>query len=128
MNLIWYNSLQKPLFTPPSGIFAPVWGVLYVLMFVSFWIMIYSDKNQDKKLAVILFSVQLLLNFSWTPVFFYFHNIKLAFIIILLLAILLVLTIVKFLEVSKLSGILLIPYFLWVIFAMYLNFEFMILN
>lgn len=128
MNLIWYNSLQKPLFTPPSGIFAPVWGVLYVLMFVSFWIMIYSDKNQDKKLAVILFSVQLLLNFSWTPVFFYFHNIKLAFIIILLLAILLVLTIVKFLEVSKLSGILLIPYFLWVIFAMYLNFEFMRLN
>ena len=128
MNLIWYNSLQKPLFTPPSGIFAPVWGVLYVLMFVSFLIMIYSDKNQDKKLAVILFSVQLLLNFSWTPVFFYFHNIKLAFIIILLLAILLVLTIVKFLEVSKFSGILLIPYFLWVIFAMYLNFEFMRLN
>lgn len=128
MNLIWYNSLNKPTLNPPAETFAPVWGVLYFLMLLAFWLMIYSDTNIDKKPAIILFVTQLLLNFSWSPIFFYFHNIKLAFVIIFFLNLFLILTIISFFKISKISAILLIPYLLWLIFATYLNFEFMRLN
>ena len=128
MNLIWYNSLNKPTLNPPNGIFAPMWGVIYLLMFISFWLMIYSNTNVDKKPAIILFIIQLLLNLSWSPVFFYFHNIKFAFVIIILLTIFLLLTIVAFFKISKNSGYLLIPYLLWLLFAVYLNFEIIRLN
>ena len=115
MNLIWYNSLNKPTLNPPAETFAPVWGVLYFLMLLAFWLMLYSDTNKDKKPAIIFFVIQLLLNLSWSPVFFYFHNIKFAFVIITLL-------------ISKNSGYLLIPYLLWLLFAVYLNFEIIRLN
>ena len=128
MNLIWYNSLNKPTLNPPAETFAPVWGVLYFLMLLAFWLMLYSDTNKDKKPAIILFVTQLLLNFSWSPIFFYFHNIKLAFVIIFFLNLFLILTIISFFKISKISAILLIPYLLWLIFATYLNFEFMRLN
>lgn len=128
MNLIWYNSLNKPFFTPPNWIFAPIWGVLYFLMFMAFWIMIYSNNNISKRPAIIFFIIQLILNFLWSPVFFYFHNIQLALIIILLLIIFLLLTIKSFFKISKFSGYLLVPYLIWIIFALYLNFEFMMLN
>ncbi len=128
MDLIWYNSLNKPALNPPNWIFAPMWGIIYFLMFCSFLLMIYSDTNIDKKPAIILFVTQLLLNFSWSPIFFYFHNIKLAFVIIFFLNLFLILTIISFFKISKISAILLIPYLLWLIFATYLNFEFMRLN
>lgn len=128
MNLNWYNSLNKPLLNPPNEIFAPVWGVIYLLMFVAFWLMIYSDTNMDKKPAITFFIIQLILNFSWSPTFFYFHNIKSAFVIIVFLNLFLILTIVSFFKISKASGYLLVPYLLWLIFATYLNFEFMRLN
>ena len=128
MNLIWYNSLNKPALNPPNWIFAPMWGIIYFLMFCSFLLMIYSDTNIDKKPAIIFFVIQLLLNLSWSPVFFYFHNIKFAFVIITLLTIFLLLTIVAFFKISKNSGYLLIPYLLWLLFAVYLNFEIIRLN
>ena len=106
MNLIWYNSLNKPTLNPPAETFAPVWGVLYFLMLLAFWLMLYSDTNKDKKPAIIFFVIQLLLNLSWSPVFFYFHNIKFAFVIITLLTIFLLLTIVAFFKISKNSGII----------------------
>ncbi len=128
MELSWYNSLNKPFLNPPSWIFAPVWGILYILMFVGFWIMIYSNSNYNKKWAIVFFIIQLLFNFSWSPIFFYFHNIKLAFVIILLLLIFICLTTYSFFKISKLSAYLLIPYFLWTIFAAYLNFEYIRIN
>lgn len=128
MDLIWYNSLNKPALNPPNWIFAPMWGIIYFLMFCSFLLMIYSDTNIDKKPAIIFFVIQLLLNLSWSPVFFYFHNIKFAFVIITLLTIFLLLTIVAFFKISKNSGYLLIPYLLWLLFAVYLNFEIIRLN
>lgn len=128
MDLIWYNSLNKPALNPPNWIFAPMWGIIYFLMFCSFLLMIYSDTNIDKKPAIILFVTQLLLNFSWSPIFFYFHNIKLAFVIIFFLNLFLILTIISFFKISKISAILLIPYLLWLIFATYLNFEIIRLN
>ena len=121
MDLSWYRTLNKPPLNPPSEIFAPVWAVMYTLIFLSFSIFMFTKTDADKRPAITFFVIQLLLNFSWSPAFFYLHNIPLSFIIIIL-------TIISFYKISKISAYLLIPYLIWVSFAAYLNFSIMILN
>ena len=128
MDLTWYNTLNKPAFTPPSWVFAPAWTVLYLMIFLSFMIFIMTKTTQDKTLGVGLFLVQLILNFLWSPVFFYWKNITLSFVIIILLLGFLLMTIINFYKISKWSAILLIPYFLWICYATYLNYGFMMMN
>lgn len=128
MDLTWYNELNKPLFNPPSYIFAPVWGVMYFLIFLSFSIFMFAKTDKNKKAGIGFFLIQLLLNFSWSPAFFYLQNIKLSLIIIILLLIFIILTIYSFYKISKPASYLLIPYLLWVGFATYLNFGLMLLN
>ena len=128
MDLTWYETLNRPPFTPPAWVFPPAWTILYTMMFVSLIIVIRTKTLENKTNAIILFLTQLLFNFLWSPTFFYWHNIKMAFVIIILLLIFLVLTIAFFYRISKLSAFLLIPYLLWICFAIYLNFGFMIMN
>lgn len=128
MNLDWYNTLNKPLFTPPSEIFAPAWLILYILIFVSLYIFIKTRTDKSKSFGILLFVIQMGLNLLWSPVFFYFRDMKAAFYVIILLVIFLILNIVSFYKISKISAILLIPYLLWVCFAIYLNYGFMVLN
>ena len=128
MDLTWYETLNRPPFTPPAWVFPPAWTILYTMMFVSLIIVIRTKTLENKTNAIILFLTQLLFNFLWSPTFFYWHNIKMAFVIIILLLIFLVLTIAFFYRISKLSAFLLIPYLLWICFAINLNFGFMIMN
>ena len=128
MDLTWYETLNRPPFTPPAWVFAPAWTILYTMMFVSLILVIRTKTFENKTNAIILFLIQLLFNFLWSPAFFYWHNIKLAFIIIILLLIFLVATIAFFYRISKISAFLLIPYLLWICFAIYLNFGFMLMN
>lgn len=124
---IWFHNLIRPELAPPDWLFAPVWIVLYITIFVSF-VLYCLKKVPDKKAGYLFFSVQLLLNLTWTPIFFVLKNILLAFIIIILLDIFVFLTIHKFYSISKLAGILLIPYLLWILFATYLNGAYLVLN
>lgn len=127
MDRIWYQNLVKPSFTPNGGIFAPVWSVLYFLIFLSLIFFILT-KKQGKLSGYIFFSFQILLNFLWYYVFFIRHNILLSFFVIMLLLIFIVLNIISFYKVSKRAALLLIPYLLWVCFASVLNFGIMKLN
>ena len=127
-NLTWYNTLNQPALTPPAWIFPPVWAVLYLTIFVSFILFAFKKTNYSKAWGYILFFTQLFLNLCWTPVFFTFHNMSLALAIIGLMIVFVFWNIIEFIQVSKTSGLLLIPYFLWLIFAAYLNTGFMILN
>ena len=127
MDRIWYQNLVKPSFTPNGGIFAPVWRVLYFLIFLSLLFFILT-KKQGKLSGYIFFSFQILLNFLWYYVFFIRHNILLSFFVIMLLLIFIVLNIISFYKVSKRAALLLIPYLLWVCFASVLNFGIMKLN
>lgn len=130
-NLNWYNTLTKPLLTPPSWVFAPAWTILYVMIFTSLVLFLkvggLGSLNQ-KVLPLTFFTLQMMLNFSWSPIFFGMHKIKLAFVVICLMWVLILATIITFYQHSKPASILLIPYFLWVSFATYLNFELMRLN
>ena len=126
-NSDWYNSLIKPFLSPPDGVFLPVWTVLYITILISF-ILYFINPNKNKKSGYIFFFVQLVLNLSWSFVFFKFKSISGGLIIIFLMGVFIFLTIKKFYSVSKVSGLILIPYFLWVLFAAYLNLGFLILN
>lgn len=123
----WYYNLSKPPFSPPDWLFQPVWFVLYFTILAALMLYIFKT-NKDKKSGYIYFIMQLILNLLWTPAFFYLQNIKLALIIIVFLDVFVILTIRKFYSVSKLSGLILIPYFIWILFATYLNIGYFILN
>lgn len=125
----WYATLNKPSFSPPNFVFAPVWTTLYILMGIALY-MVWSHGMKKKKVktAVYVFLIQLLLNFTWSLVFFGLHAPLLAFINIVLLWATLLFTIIKFYAVSKWASRLLIPYILWVSFATILNLSIVLLN
>ena len=126
-NSEWYNNLTKPMFSPPNSVYSPVWAVLYVMIFSSLLVYILAP-SQDKKWGYIFFTIQLLLNFLWSSAFFGMQNIALALVVILLLDTFVLLTIREFYSASKISGMLLIPYLIWIIFATYLNIGYFVLN
>ena len=126
---VWYASLIKPPFSPPSWIFGPVWTLLYALMGISFFLIWVKGLNKKKvKTALTYFLIQLALNFLWSISFFGFHSPLLGFVNIIFLLVFIILTIKHFYPLSKNASYLLIPYLLWVIFATVLNGAFLILN
>jgi tryptophan-rich sensory protein len=125
----WYAALNKPFFNPPNWIFGPVWIVLYILMGASLFIVWRNGINNDaSRIAIILFACQLAVNVFWSFAFFGFMAPGAALITILLLLPLIVLMIINFYNISKVAGILNIPYFLWVLFATALNIAIVVLN
>ena len=124
---VWYYNLLKPPFAPPNWIFSPVWSILYFTIFVALLLYIFK-LAPNKKSGYIYFAVQLILNLLWTPAFFYLQNIVFALIVIILLDIFVILTIKSFYKVSKISGLILIPYLIWILFATYLNIGYLVLN
>lgn len=120
---VWYDSLEKPSFTPPDAVFSPVWITLFVLMGISlYFIWREPPKQQGVKIALFFFTLQLVLNVCWSIIFFGLQNPFMAFIEIIILWIAILLTILFSLRVSRTAAILLIPYILWVSFAAVLNF------
>lgn len=125
----WYVLLKKPSFNPPNWVFGPVWTVLYVLMAIALYrVWRKGFKKPEVKSSVILFLVNLILNASWSIVFFGFKNITFSLIIIFVLWFVILKLIKEFKVIDKLAGKLLIPYILWVTFASVLNFSIWLLN
>lgn len=120
----WYALLNKPSFSPPNWLFAPVWSILYILMGIALFLVIDSAKKKfsDKKSALRAFAAQLILNFLWTFFFFGLQLTWLAFAEIVILWIMILYTIAKFYTISRIAAFLLVPYILWVTFAVVLNF------
>ena len=124
----WYSTLHKSMLTPPDIVFPIVWSVLYCMLAVSGY-SLWQHRHQPKaKLALVFFGLQVLLNWAWTPLFFYFHWIEASFFCITAIIILTLLTIISTGNRNKLSCFLLIPYFIWLIFAGYLNAVIWMLN
>ncbi len=125
----WYATLVKPALQPPSWIFGPVWTALYFLMGVAaFLIWERRHTHRQAKISLVLFGVQLALNFIWSFLFFNAHTLGLALAEIALLWISIAACIVTFAKISKPAAALLIPYILWVSFASYLNYAIYRLN
>ncbi len=125
----WYATLVKPALQPPSWIFGPVWTILYFLMGVAAFL-IWERRNTQKGVGVplVLFGIQLTLNFVWSFLFFNAHALGLAVAEIAFLWLSIAACIVTFAKISKPAAALLIPYILWVSFASYLNYAIYRLN
>ena len=121
-----YDTVVRPPLSPPGWLFPVVWTALYALMgWASFLVL---DSPGEKGRALILYGVQLLINFLWPIVFFGLGSVGWALALLLALWLLVFWTIREFSEVSEKAGDLLIPYILWLSFALYLNFGIFILN
>lgn len=125
----WYNLLNQPSFRPPNWLFGPVWTVLYTLMGISvYWIWMKGTKKNTVRNAITLFLVHIVLNASWSIVFFGLHNIGLALVNIVVLLIFIKMVMMKFYKIDKKASYILIPYILWVSFATALNYSIWMLN
>ena len=118
----WYATLNKPVFSPPNWIFGPVWTLLYILMGYSLYLV------WVKRKVPTIFWIQLFLNFIWSIIFFGMKNPTLAFINIIALWVVIVLTIKAFSKFDRLASQLLWPYLAWVSFATFLNLAIVLLN
>ncbi len=121
-----FDSINKPKLAPPGWLFPVVWTILYVLMGIASYLVITS--RQPNGSALTAYGLQLIFNFFWS---FFFFNLSLylfAFIWLVVLWILILITIIRFYQISEPAGYLMIPYLLWVSFAGYLNFSIYLLN
>lgn len=128
MDYDYINQLNKPFLQPQPIVFKIVWPILYVLMFLSLYVFLKEENNTSKMQGVVIFIIQLCLNLVWSPVFFYYKKIFLALCISVLLTIAAGIMIVHFYKESPLAGWLNIPYFVWLLFADYLNLHIWFLN
>ena len=122
----WYSLLTKPSYNPPGWLFAPVWTILYLMMTVAIWIFWHS-KNKDLNTVYIYF-VNIIFNTTWSVVFFVYHKIFLALIVLIILIFLIINLIFRFKRVNMVSYYLMIPYLLWCFYALILNASLIILN
>ena len=122
---IWYTSLIKPVFNPPSWLFGPVWTLLYLMMGVALG-KLWKQKTKNKQF-IFIFVIQFIFNLLWTPIFFCYHYIGLAFLDLCALFVLLAVLLFA-VRHQKSIMLLLLPYFLWVTFAGILNFSIYYLN
>lgn len=127
-NLNWYNSLNRSGLTPPGWVFAPIWTILYLMMFASLILIVKDGYISNKIPQLGLFFIQLGLNLLWPDLFFSRHLAGAALIDIILLWVAILFTIISFTKLSIVAAVLLVPYFLWVSFATYLNYKIFILN
>ncbi len=116
-----YEQMYQPPLSPPSWAFGVAWSILYFLMGIAAYL-VYVEKSEDSGLALKYFAAQLIVNGIWPIIYFNFAAYLLALAWLALLLYLVWVTLTMFWKIKKLAGGLLIPYFLWLLFAFYLNF------
>ena len=125
----WYSTLILPAFNPPSWVFGPAWILLYTLMGISLYLIVVSRSGgRHMRTALLFFYLQLILNAAWSVLFFGLHSPLLGFLCIIGLVVAVFFTMMKFYSISRQASGLLLPYFLWILFASVLNGFILFLN
>ena len=117
----WFASLLKPPFMPPGWAFGVAWTILYALMGVALAIILPAPATAERRTALILFFVQLAINFAWSPVFFGAHDVVLGKYMIVVMLVIALAAASLFRRIRPIAGWLLVPYLLWLCFAFALN-------
>lgn len=117
----WFDNLVKPDFMPPGWTFGAAWTALYTMMGLALALILAEPVSDRRRNGLILFFIQLALNFSWSPIFFAAHDISLAKYVIFGMAAIAAGAAGEFFRLRKLAGILLMPYLAWLVFAAMLN-------
>jgi translocator protein len=119
----WFDAVEKPGFMPPGWVFGAAWTTLYTLMGIALALVIAAPDGPGRRRALLLFGLQLALNYAWSPVFFGAGAIDGAFLLILALDLAVLATFLAFLRVRRVAGLLLLPYLAWLSLATALNYE-----
>lgn len=122
-----FSMVNQPPLTPPMWVFPIAWTILYIMMGIASYLISESD-SKDSTEAMILYWLQLAVNFFWTPLFFVAGWYLLSFFWLILLWVLVFACVKKFVKIDKRAAYLMIPYLLWLTFAAYLNFGVYLLN
>ena len=120
-----YDVIIKPEISPPKIVFPIVWTILYILMGISNYII---NKDNKKEVPNLIYYISLAINLIWPIIFFNAQEYLISLLIIIILIIFVALTIIEYFKTSKISGYLQIPYIIWLLFALYLNYQVLILN
>ena len=122
----WYSQLIKSNYNPPDWIFAPIWLTLYLMMTIAIWLFWHSKKKDMN--TIYIYFIHIVFNTTWSIVFFGLHQIFLALVALIVLIFLIIILIQRFKRVNLLSYYLMIPYLLWTVYALFLNFNLLVLN
>ena len=124
-----YSNLIKPSFAPPMWVYAIIWPLVYLIMaFAAYRIWMLKKQEEYIGRAVKLYFIQLFLNFIWIILFLRFRLVGLAFLELMLLIVFVMLTTFEFFRINKFSGLVMVPYIIWLCFTGVLNFAFWMLN
>lgn len=116
----WYESLQKPGFTPPNWAFPVAWTTIYLLLA---WAGYRLTLLPGSETVLALWAAQIALNTLWTPVFFGANRIAVAMVILTLLWLVVATMVVMALQLDIITGVILLPYLAWLSVAAALNFS-----
>ena len=122
----WYSTLIKSSFNPPDWVFGPVWTILYLMMTIAIWLYWHSINRNHK--IVFYYFIHIAVNTTWSIVFFVFHQILLAMIVLIFLIGLIIFLMICFKRVNMTSFYLMTPYLLWCCYALILNTSIYLLN
>ena len=126
--IVWYATLNKSSLTPPGYVFSIVWSSLYCLLAVIGWMLSHRLRQPTGMTAFILFAVQTLMNWAWTPLFFQLHWIGVSFIWLVMLCFVNIALIMSCYQRARIISLMLMPYLCWLMFASYLNGMIWLLN
>jgi benzodiazapine receptor len=124
----WFDQLQKPNFMPPGAAFGIVWPILYACIGVAAAMIHAQPPSVQKRRALILFYIQLALNFLWSPIFFALHDMRTALGVIVVMVALSAGAAGQFFRMRAVAGYLMMPYLAWLVFATTLNSAILSLN
>ena len=125
---LWFDALTKPTAIPPGWVFGAAWTTLYILLGTALALVLGANAAPNRRFAILLFVGQLALNYSWSPLFFRFHAVEAALAVIAVMFVLSSAAAIMFGRISRIAGLLMLPYLAWLCFAAYLNFEIIRLN
>ena len=117
----WFDALVKPSFMPPGFLFGIVWPILYALLGLALALILAEPPTDRRRVALILFGVQMALNFAWSPIFFAGHDITLAKYVIITMIVIAAAAALLFYRLRPVAGLLMVPYLCWLMFATALN-------
>ncbi|MBK9285684.1 MAG: tryptophan-rich sensory protein [Sphingobacteriaceae bacterium] len=115
----WYFNLSKAPWTPPGWVFGAAWTTIMIcfnIYMANIWTV-----TENKRLLIILYLVQWLLNVVWNPTFFYYNKVMTALLLITLLTVLIGFILLFYWKTMKLNSLLIAPYLIWLLIATSLN-------
>ncbi|MCE2992463.1 MAG: tryptophan-rich sensory protein [Candidatus Jidaibacter sp.] len=118
----WYTTLNRSNLTPPNYVFPVAWTILYGIIGACGWVIWRESSFPRLSIIKTLYVTQLILNWSWTPLFFGFHFTGLSLVVLGTMDILVFALICLAYRKMKAISLLMIPYLSWILFATYLNF------